>query len=134
MKVLLVLFLVALATSRYVREDHEYWYTVNRKAAETNVPFADVAWNYCDLKCTYLEKLYPNTDFYVVNFKDAFYKPNFSACYAKQTGGTDKLWNKVASNDFFEANCGGDSEDYLHNDAYEKISEEGRGIGTKIEY
>lgn len=98
MKLYLALFLLALATSRYVRDNHDYWYTVNRKSAETGVPYADVAWNYCDLKCLYMENLKSGTDFYVVNFKDAWYKPNFSVCYAKPNGGVAKLWKDVVQN------------------------------------
>ena len=109
MKTVVFLLLVALATSYHVRSEHQYWYTANRKPAETGVPFADVAWNYCDVKCTTLEKLKPGYDFYVINFKDAVYKPNFSACYAKSvTAPTPVLWNKVVSNDWYEKNCGGD--------------------------
>lgn len=134
MKSIVFLLLVFLATSRYVRDNHEYWYTANRKAAETGIPFADAAWNYCDMKCTRFEKLHHGYDFYIVNFKDAIYKPNFSACYARATGGTPQLWSKVAKNTWFETNCGEDSEDYLNNKDYEKISEEGVGIGTYIHY
>ena len=135
MKTIILLLLVAvLATSFHVREEHNYWYTAARKTAKTGVPFADVAWNYCDYKCTSFEKYYPSVDFYIINFKDAIYKPNFSACYAKSVGGTPQLWSKVASNKWYEKNCGDDDEDYLKNKDYEKVSEEGVGIGTPIKY
>lgn len=49
MKAVIFLLLVALAASYHVRAEHQYWYTANRKAAETGVPFADVTWNYCDV-------------------------------------------------------------------------------------
>lgn len=105
---LLVLLLVTLVASRYTRVEHDYWYTANRKSAESGVPYADVAWSYCDMKCLYFENLYQNADFYVINFKDAVYKPNFSACYARVSGGSPQLWNKVAENGWYEANCGND--------------------------
>lgn len=135
MKAVIFLLLVALAASYHVRAEHQYWYTANRKAAETGVPFADVTWNYCDVKCTTLEKLKPGFDFFVVNFQDAVYKPNFSACYAKAVGTqTYQLWNKVITNDWYEKNCGSDSEDYLTNSAYKKTDEAGVGVGVRITY
>lgn len=135
MKAVVFVLLVALATSYHVRTEHQYWYTANKGAAQSGVPFADVAWNYCDLKCISLEKIYPGNDFYVINFKDVVYKPNFSACYVKAPGATNPdLWSKVAKNDFYDKNCGGDTEDYLKNSVYTKISEEGVGIGVKITY
>ena len=135
MKAVVFVLLVALATSYSIRTEHQYWYTANKGAAQSGVPFADVAWNYCDLKCVTFEKIYPGNDFYIINFKDAVYKPNFSACYVKTPGSTDPvLWSKVASNDFYDKNCGGDKEDYLKNSAFTKINEEGVGIGTKIVY
>lgn len=72
--------------------NHNYWFTGFRKSAEIGTPYADVAWNYCDLKCLYLEQLKPNTDFFVINFQDVVYKPDFSVCYGKAEGGTTKIW------------------------------------------
>ena len=135
MKLVLVLALVMLASSRFVRENHDYWLTAGRKPAETNVPFVDVAWNYCDYKCLYLESIETNYDFYVVNFKDVIYKPNFSACYAKpksNTKATPQLWKEVIDNEWYENNCGGDDEDWL--DHYDKVNEEGAGFGKLIAY
>lgn len=54
MKTLLLLVLVTLAASRYTRVEHDYWYTANKKTAQTGVPYADAPWNYCDMKCVYL--------------------------------------------------------------------------------
>lgn len=134
MKAIVFILLVALATSYHIRE-HNYWYTANRKPAETGVPFADMGWNYCDMKCITFEKLYPGNDFYIINFKDAIYKPNFSACYVKVAGATEPaLWNTVAKNDWYEKNCGSDAENYLKNSAFTKVNEEGVGIGVKIVY
>ena len=134
MRAIILLVLVVFAASYHVRDQHQYWYTAARKTAKSGVPFADVAWNYCDYKCLTMEKFHAGVDFYVVNFKDAIYKPNFSACYAKTTGGTPRLWSQVASNKWYEKNCGDDDEDYLKNSKYEKVSEEGVGIGTLIQY
>ena len=134
MKFGIFLVLLLTATAKFIRDNHDYWFTAGRKSAETGIAYADVAWNYCDYKCLYLESLYPNNDFYIVNFKDAFYKPNFSACYVKPNGGTTQLWNRIANNKFYETYCGNDIEDYLDNANYEKISEEGVGIGTLIHY
>ena len=126
--------LTALATSYHIRDSHDFWYNAARKTASSGVPYADVAWNYCDYKCITLETIYPSIDFYVINFKDAIYKPNFSACYAKTPGGTPQLWNKVAQNSWYQENCGDDKEDYLQNPDYTQESQEGTGIGTPINY
>lgn len=133
-KGLALLLLVTLGTCYHVRENHEYWYTANRKAAQTNVPYADVAWNYCDYKCTSLEKFVTGVDFYIINFRESTVKPNFSACYGKSLTGSVKLWNTYLSNSFYESQCGSDSEDYLTNSKYTKLSEEGTGIGTLFSY
>lgn len=100
------------------------------------MPFTDVAWNYCDMKCISFEKLYPGVDFFVINFKDSLLKPDFSACYAKKVDGSVVLWDKVASNDWFQKNCGSESEDYLANSSkYPKDGTElGSGLGVLIDY
>lgn len=56
-----------------------------------------------------------------MNFKDALYKPNFSACYGRKSGGTPQIWNKITTNQWFDDNCGAD-EDWAEK-GYEKISE-----------
>lgn len=86
-KAIAILFLVTLAASYHVRENHEYWYTANRKATEANIPYADFGWNYCDYKCVSLEKIVTGVDFYVINFRESVVKPNFSACYGKSLTG-----------------------------------------------
>lgn len=98
MNISLIIALIGIVAAKFTREEHNYWFSANRKTATSDVPYADVAWNYCDLKCLYLESIYDHVDFYVANFKDAMYKPNFSACYAKLEGGAPQLWNKVAHN------------------------------------
>ena len=99
----------------------------------TGIPFSDVAWDYCDLKCLYLENYYPNTDFVVLNFEEAAYKPNFAACYVRSANGYS-LWNTVASNTFYEENCGEDNEDYAASSDYRIISKLGEGRGAHISY
>lgn len=97
MKIIVFALLVVFAASFHVRsEQHDYWYTAAKNTASTGVPFADVAWNYCDVKCVNFEKKKAGFDFFVINFKDAVYKPNFTACYAKNVAtGEVTLWNKV---------------------------------------
>lgn len=83
MKIFFVLALFFLGRSRFIHSSHEYWFTGGKKSAETKIPFTDVAWNYCDYKCLYLEQLEPNYDFFIVNFKGTSKIPDFSACYAQ---------------------------------------------------
>lgn len=104
-KALLLSIFIFVSCSKYQKVGHKYWYTAPKKPAATGIPFADVAWNYCDLKCLYLENYYPNTDFVVINFEEAAYKPNFAACYVRSASGYS-LWSTIASNAFFEENCG----------------------------
>jgi len=126
MKALAFLLLVTLAASYSIRENHQYWYTANRKTAEAGVPFADVAWNYCDYKCLSFEKLALGVDFYIVNFKQSSVTPNFAACYGKSATGEVKPWNSYVQNAWFDKNCGADTEDWALNTAkYSIVSKEG---------
>jgi hypothetical protein len=135
MKTLIFIVLVALAASEHVRREHNYWYTAGLATAKTGVPYTDVAWNYCDIKCATFEKQKPGYDFFIINFQDAVYKPNFSACYATAPGSsTPTLWNKVVQNKWYEDNCGKDDTDYLTNTAYKVVDKVGVGIGTAIVY
>lgn len=70
----------------------------------------DYKWNYCDLKCLYLQKYYPEKDF-VVLVLGATFKETFAACYVKTLLGYT-IWNKVISNDWFEQYCGSDYKDW----------------------
>ena len=133
MKVLLLALLVLFATAKYTRASHEYWYTAAKSTATTGIPYADISWNYCDLKCLYLENLYEGKDFVVINFEEAAYKPNFAACYVRTSHGY-ALWNTVAQNSFFEENCGGDTEDYAASSDYTITSKEGQGRRAQISY
>ena len=140
---LLTLALVVLASASLTRNTHDYWYTAAKVGATSGVPMGDVAWGYCDMKCTYLENYYPGVDFVVIPFTESVIKPNFAACYvATQTpaGTTYKLWNTVATNSYFEKNCGDDKEDYyaatLGASPKYKVDGTilGAGIGTEIVY
>lgn len=108
MKIIILIFFVWYASAGDSLRKHNYWYTAARKTAESGIPWADYGWNYCDIKCTSFEKYYPAIDFYVINFREAAYKPDFSACYAKSPTGYITLWNEVAKNDFYDRLCGGD--------------------------
>lgn len=47
--------LLLLATAHALTlQTHEYWYTAPKALVQKNIPAADYAWNYCDLKCLYL--------------------------------------------------------------------------------
>jgi hypothetical protein len=67
---LITLALISLSCSIFIRnnEQHDYWYTAGKAAATSGVPYADIAWGYCDMKCTYLEHYYPGLDFVVIGF------------------------------------------------------------------
>lgn len=124
MKALALLLLITLTSTYHVRENHQYWYTANRKTAETQVPYADSPWNYCDYKCTSFEKLVPGIDFFIINFRQSSVTPNFAACYGKNLLGQVKLWNQFAKNSWYESNCGSDSEDYYANtQKYQQLSQ-----------
>lgn len=129
--IILLVALLALGSCSLTR-NHQTWYTASRSIALSGLPYADSAWNYCDFKCTYLEKYYPGKDFVVIPFSAGSLSPNFAACYvatgaaissntsvstngtSTSTGSTTNyaLWNTVASNTFYESACGGDKEDY----------------------
>jgi hypothetical protein len=146
MKTVLLVTLVALASASLTR-NHNFWYTAGKVGATSGVPYADLAWNYCDMKCTYLEKIFANTDFVVIPFSESTLKPDFAACYiANNKNGTTTytLWNTVARNTYYEKNCGGgdtaEVEDYyaatLGATPKYKVSGPilGVGIGTEINY
>jgi hypothetical protein len=139
---ILLALLVALSSCSFLRT-HDYWYTATKSAVTSGVPLADVPWGYCDIKCTYLEKHNPGKDFVVISFTESTFKPDFAACYVAQNnnGTVDyALWNKAATNAYYEANCGGETEDYYSltkgaNPKY-KITGDilGQGIGNEINY
>ena len=132
-KSILICVLVVLVSAKFHhRPSHNYWYTKGKAAANTGVPYVDAAWNYCDLKCLYFENYYPNKDFVVLEFEGAIYEPDFAACYVK-SGSNYALWNTVATNSFFEENCGGDSEDYTQNSKYKIKTKSGEGVGANLE-
>lgn len=135
MKALAFLLLLTLAACYNIRENHEYWYTANKKTAQSGVPFADIAWNYCDYKCTSFEKLVPGVDFYIINFSQSAVTANFAACYGKSATGQIQIWNKYVQNSWFDKNCGSETEDYLSlTTKYTIVSQEGQGIGANFNY
>lgn len=148
MKAIILLVLVAAVSAGFIR-NHNYWYTAPKVGATSGIPFGDIAWGYCDMKCTYLERYYPGYDFVVIPFSESTIKPDFAACYAALVSGgvtSYKLWDTVATNNYFEKYCGSgdantkEAEDYYAltqgaNPKY-KISGDilGVGIGTEINY
>lgn len=138
---IVLISLIAISSSLELR--HNFWYTAPKAAVTSGIPFSDVSWNYCDMKCTYLEKYNPGKDFVVIPFTESTFKPDFAACYVATSANSTvsyTLWSNVTKNTYFEANCGGDTEDYYANskgaNPKYKISGDilGQGIGTEINY
>ena len=142
-KVLIVLLaLVAFASADLLRT-HNYWYTAQKSIVKSGAPLADKAWNYCDLKCLYLERYYSAYDFAFITFNAGTFKPNFGACYVIKTDATGAktyaLWNSVATNSWYDANCGKETEDYYAlsqgaNAKYKVEQIEGEGKGVEVVY
>lgn len=132
---LLVLLLASLTVSYNIRENHQYWYTANKAGAQTGIPYADVAWNYCDYKCTSFEHVVQGVDFFVITFSQGTVSPNFAACYGRNQAGQVQLWKQYTSNSWYDTNCGGDTEDYYTNtNKYSQVSQEGVGFGSLFTY
>ncbi len=117
MKLLVLVMLVCMTFAKYIRQNHDYWYTAGKSAAVKNVAYLDYAWNYCDKKCLYLQNYVDKSStftFTVIDFKASALKADFSACYAKdKVTGAYKLWRDVVSNAWFDKRCGADSEDWM---------------------
>jgi hypothetical protein len=115
MKVLILVLLVALSAAKYIRQNHDYWYTAGKSSATQNVPFVDYSWNYCDKKCLYLKNFADkSTEFVVIQFQASSLKPDFAACYAKDSiTGNYTIWRDVVKNAWFDKNCGADNEDWF---------------------
>ena len=80
---LLLAFLLLLipAYSSFIRS-HQFWFTAGRPVATKENPSpSDDTWNYCDLRCLYLERYYPMYDFCFIIFSQTSKKPDFGACY-----------------------------------------------------
>ena len=96
---LLGLLLLAQTACRHLTRNHEYWATANKRALEKPVPLAAYYWNYCDLKCLYLEHYYPSYDFVSISFSQTI-KPNFAACFIRKTTSSGAAsyapWSTVA--------------------------------------
>ena len=142
-KVLILLMaLLAFASADFLRT-HDYWYTAQKALVKTGAPLSDLAWNYCDLKCLYLERYYTTYDFAFITFNAGTFKPNFGACYVVKTDAagakTYALWNTVATNTWYDANCGKETEDYYAlstgtSPKYKVEQIEGEGKGVEVIY
>lgn len=134
-----VTFILFFSARASLLRNHEYWYTTIKSSVIKGVPFADYAWNYCDLKCLYLEHYYPGYDFVYINFKQSVLLPNFAACYIRKLAGNGAasyaLWNTVASNNWYNTYCGKETANYYaqsqgSNAKYSVVSIKGVGIGN----
>jgi hypothetical protein len=139
---ILLLALLAFASASFLRT-HDYWYTAQKSLVKTGAPFSDIAWNYCDLKCLYLERYYTTADFAFITFNAGTFKPNFGACYVIKTDSngakTYALWNTVATNTWYDTNCGKETEDYYAfstgaSPKYKVEQIEGEGKGVEVTY
>ena len=77
-----VLIVTSLALTHHTHDtvvSHLYWFN---KDNPKNLGQNDSRWNYCDLKCLYLERYYHNKDFLVLVLT-APLRETFSACYVK---------------------------------------------------
>ena len=118
MKVIIALLAVLAVSQCAFLRNHQMWYTAPKELVNT----FDWTWNYCDMKCTYLETVAATQgigglDFVSIEFTQGTLYPNFAACYLKTTSGATVVyrpWYTVVSNEWFETNCGdGDrDEDY----------------------
>lgn len=61
MKLTIILLLVTLSFAKYMRQNHDYWYTASKSSASSGIPFVDYSWNYCDKKCLYLQNYVEKT-------------------------------------------------------------------------
>jgi hypothetical protein len=86
---------LSIGMRHHQTEKHEYWFNKDSPVAMGN----DNKWNYCDLKCLYLEHYAEGIDF-VVLVLTAPLHDTFATCYAKTSGGYT-LWNKVITNTFY---------------------------------
>lgn len=144
MKTVLVLIALLAAVSATLVQNHDFWYTAEKALVKTNVPFADYAWNYCDLKCLYFEHYFKGKDFVYINFSEGFFKPNFAACFVRTVlangTATYALWNTVVTNNtWYNTNCGKDTTNYWTasqgaSPKYTVLNVKGTGIGTYPTY
>ena len=96
---------------------------------------SDVLWNYCDVKCTYLERYFPNTDFLVGTFRNKQDGSTVGACYIKNILGKLVPWNHEANNQFYSDLCGNTDIDFAKDtDNYELVKLEGEGIGNNVSF
>lgn len=103
--ILVGILLMQAATSTSLRS-HNYWFNKQNPQEKGD----DYSWDYCDLKCLYLEHYSEDKDFVVLVFS-ALFRDTFAACYVKSPDGYT-LWNKVIVNTFYEKHCGQDEKDW----------------------
>ena len=107
MKYLLILWLFLSKTMMLrIVNQHFFWFNDFKDRAISSIPHADQRWNYCDIKCLQLEKLFPNIDFYVAQFRESIWKPDIMACYGKGADGISHPWNMLVKNEFYSKVCG----------------------------
>jgi hypothetical protein len=122
----LVIFLLFWASQQVLSVDfsHNYWFLkYQNTSGDVFVKSKqEKVWNFCDLRCLYLEN-YVDEDFVVIHFGEPAYRPDFAACYVKDPSakGGYTLWENKISNAFYEDNCGMDVEDYLANSDQYKV-------------
>ena len=109
------------------KSTHFYWFN---KDNPKNVGNSDTRWDFCDLKCLYLQRYYPNKDF-VVLVLTAPLRQTFAACYVKTESGYT-LWNKVVTNTLYEKICGKDYKDWANMGKFTIKGVYGEGVGNEI--
>lgn len=105
---------------------HQYWFNKDNPVVNGN----DKNWDFCDLKCLYLQHYAQDKDFVVVVLTAPFHD-TFAACYVKTSQGYT-LWSKVVTNNFYEQNCGKDYKDWANIGEFTVKGVYGIGIGKEI--
>lgn len=83
--------------------NHKRWSTSNKDLAK----ITDINWNYCDLKCIYLENYLDGADFVVLNFVEIGSNSKFADCYVATNSSYDH-WSVKINNSMYSRICGGD--------------------------
>lgn len=121
--------LILITNTFALRLSHSLWDIKHKEEAR----ITDILWNYCDLKCLYLENYSKGTDFVVITFinKSPPHK-QLADCYQKD-GSHYKHWSKVINNSMFSDLCWDQKTiDLLERADYKIVNVEGEGIGTEI--
>lgn len=108
---------------------HDLWSTKDEELAK----ITDITWNYCDLKCLYLENYLPNADFVVLKFNKVDTLEQYADCYVAQPHGYVH-WSKMIKNTMYSQICWDQQGiDMIAQPAdYQLTSVEGQGIGAQI--